>query len=83
MKPAAFIVFAAAVVLAPYWWLVLGLSSAFGGGVEFPPTLDDFEFAPRIYGVIYGIPLFLIVLFAGSWAATRLIKNKRTHAHNR
>jgi hypothetical protein len=65
------------------WLWTFGITSAFAGGVEFPPSLADFTFAPRIYGAIYGIPVFLIALFAAGWAARRLKKSKRTHASNR
>jgi hypothetical protein len=83
MKSAGLLALIVGLLLAPPWWWVFSMASAFGGGVEFPPTLGDFAFAPRIYGVIYGTPVFLIVLFAVSWAANGFLKNKRTHASNR
>jgi hypothetical protein len=82
VRTAAIIALLPGLPLAFIWLWTFGMTSAFAGGVEFPPTLGDFAFAPRIYWVIYGMPVFLIVLFVAAWAVSRLIKSKRTHASN-
>ena len=70
------------VALGCYWLFIFGLASAFVGGVDFPPTLGDFEFNPALYRDIYGIPVLLVPLGFASWLIGRQMKRKKRHAQD-